>query len=197
MNSKVPLISFHSISKGVTGECGRRGGYFECANIPESVIALMYKMVSIGLCPALSGQVGVDCLVRPPKRGEESYALWKEETDSIHSALAYRMKTMAARFNKLPGVSCAEAPGALYLFPQLHLPPAAVKAAEEAGKRPDDFYCMALLNETGICAVPGSGFGQKEGESHFRLTCLSSAVDEYMGKFEKFQREFWTKYGGD
>lgn len=104
---------------------------------------------------------------------------------------------MAARFNKLPGVSCAEAPGALYLFPQLHLPPAAIKAAEEAGKRPDDFYCMALLNETGICAVPGSGFGQKEGESHFRLTCLSSAVDEYMGKFEKFQREFWTKYGGD
>lgn len=28
MNSKVALVSFHSTSKGVTGECGRRGGYF-------------------------------------------------------------------------------------------------------------------------------------------------------------------------
>lgn len=24
------LFSFHSISKGMIGECGRRGGYFEC-----------------------------------------------------------------------------------------------------------------------------------------------------------------------
>lgn len=25
------LFSFHSVSKGMFGECGRRGGYFECA----------------------------------------------------------------------------------------------------------------------------------------------------------------------
>lgn len=47
LNSPVPLISYHSISKGVSGECGRRGGYFECTNIPEDVVALIYKMVSI------------------------------------------------------------------------------------------------------------------------------------------------------
>lgn len=195
MKSSIPLISFHSISKGVTGECGRRGGYFECTNVPDDIIALMYKMVSITLCPPLSGQIGVDCLVRPPVEGEESYSLWKEETQSIHDALAYRTKTMAERFNKLPGVSCADAPGALYLFPQLHLPKGAIEAAKKQNKSPDAFYCMELLNKTGICAVPGSGFGQKEGEQHFRLTCLSSAVDEYMGKFEKFQHDFLAKYG--
>lgn len=27
------LFSFHSISKGMIGECGRRGGYFECTGI--------------------------------------------------------------------------------------------------------------------------------------------------------------------
>ena len=47
MNSPVGLISYHSISKGVTGECGRRGGYFECTNFPEEIIALVYKMVEI------------------------------------------------------------------------------------------------------------------------------------------------------
>ncbi|KAJ3337975.1 Glutamate--glyoxylate aminotransferase 2, partial [Kappamyces sp. JEL0680] len=33
----VQLVSFHSISKGMIGECGRRGGYFECVNISEDV----------------------------------------------------------------------------------------------------------------------------------------------------------------
>lgn len=35
------------------------------------------------------------------------------------------------------------------------------------------FYCMKLLEETGICVVPGSGFGQREGTYHFRYRfCL-------------------------
>lgn len=35
---------------------------------------------------------------------------------------------------------------------------------------PDMFYCMKLLEETGICVVPGSGFGQREGTYHFRYS---------------------------
>lgn len=37
---------------------------------------------------------------------------------------------------------------------------------------PDMFYCMQLLEEMGICVVPGSGFGQREGTYHFRMTIL-------------------------
>jgi len=47
MDSPIGLVSYHSISKGVTGECGRRGGYFECTNFPDDIIALVYKMVEI------------------------------------------------------------------------------------------------------------------------------------------------------
>ena len=36
----------------------------------------------------------------------------------------------------------------------------------------DNDYCMALLEETGICVVPGSGFGQLPGTLHFRTTFL-------------------------
>ncbi|KAF8318817.1 putative alanine transaminase [Cantharellus anzutake] len=197
MKSPVALISFHSISKGVTGECGRRGGYFECTNVPEDVIALIYKMASVGLCPPVSGQIGVECLVRPPVDGDDSYPLWKKETDAIHAALAYRTKLMAQRLNDLPGVSCVESPGALYLFPRLHLPDKAIAEAKAAGKAPDTFYALALLDETGICAVSGDGFGQKEGEAHLRLTCLCAGVEQYIEKLEKFQRGFWRKYGGE
>jgi len=193
--SPIPLISFHSISKGVTGECGRRGGYFECTNISEEILKLIYKMVSVGLCPPLAGQIGVDSMVRPPRPGDESYELWKRETEATHKALAARTTTMAGRLNGLPGVSCVDSPGALYLFPQIRLSERAVEAARAAGKEPDAFYALALLDETGICVVPGSGFGQKEGEWHYRLTCLCPGVDEYVGKLEEFHRGFVTRYG--
>jgi alanine transaminase len=195
LGSAVPLVSFHSISKGVTGECGRRGGYFECANIDEDIIALVYKMVSVGLCPPLAGQVGVDCMVRSPRPGDASYALWKTETDATHAALEQRTKTMAARLNALPGVSCVDSPGALYLFPRIRLPTAAIEAARKAGKEPDTFYALELLDDTGICVVSGSGFGQKEGQYHYRLTCLCPGVEEYVGALERFHRKFMERYG--
>lgn len=39
---------------------------------------------------------------------------------------------------------------------------------QELGLAPDMFFCLQLLEETGICVVPGSGFGQREGTYHFR-----------------------------
>jgi len=195
LQSPIPLVSFHSISKGVSGECGRRGGYFECTNISDEILALIYKIVSVGLCPPIAGQIGVDCLVRPPQEGDESYPLWKLETDSIHAALAHRTQIMAARLNALDGVSCVESPGALYLFPQIYLSQAAIDAAETAGKAPDAFYALALLDQTGICVVPGSGFGQVDGTYHYRLTCLCPGVEEYVSALETFHNGFIKKYG--
>ena len=58
----VELVSFHSISKGVSGECGRRGGYYECVNISDEVMEQIYKMASVSLCPPVSGQVSRDSL---------------------------------------------------------------------------------------------------------------------------------------
>lgn len=195
LDSHVALVSFHSISKGVSGECGRRGGYFECTNISEPVVSLIYKMVSVGLCPPLSGQIGVDTMVRPPKEGEESYALWRKETDATHAALAQRTNVMAERLNSLPGITCVDSPGALYLFPRITLSQKAQDAAREAGKEPDVFYSLALLDATGICVVPGSGFGQKADEWHYRLTCLCPGVEEYVGKLETFHQGWVEKYG--
>lgn len=59
IRSTVELVSFHSISKGVSGECGRRGGYFEAVNIRDDVMEQIYKMASVSLCPPVTGQVSV------------------------------------------------------------------------------------------------------------------------------------------
>lgn len=61
----VELVSFHSISKGVSGECGRRGGYFEAVNLDEGVMEQIYKMASVNLCPPITGQVSPLSLFTP------------------------------------------------------------------------------------------------------------------------------------
>ena len=39
---------------------------------------------------------------------------------------------------------------------------------ENPSMKLDTYYCLQLLRQTGVCVVPGSGFGQKEGTWHFR-----------------------------
>src|SRR5262249_40941284 len=43
----VELVSLHSVSKGMVGECGHRGGYFELVGFDKDVAEQIYKFVSI------------------------------------------------------------------------------------------------------------------------------------------------------
>ncbi|GAA5826648.1 hypothetical protein JCM11251_002834 [Rhodosporidiobolus azoricus] len=190
----VELVSFHSISKGQTGECGRRGGYFELCNFSEEAEEQVYKLASIQLCPSLGGQIGVDVLVSPPQDGDESYPLWKEEKEGIAATLKHRSEVLVKAFRELEGVSCNEAEGAMYLFPSVALPPKAIAAAKEVGQAPDAFYALQLLEATGICCVPGSGFGQAPGTWHFRTTFLAPGTEDYVQRLKAFHEEFMEKY---
>jgi len=49
-SNNVELISIHSISKGLMGECGLRGGYFEAHNMDQFANEMLYKLKSIELC---------------------------------------------------------------------------------------------------------------------------------------------------
>lgn len=78
----VELVSFHSVSKGMVGECGHRGGYFELVGFDAEVQSQIYKLVSITLCPPVIGQCLVELMVNPPKKGSESYVLYDKEYNS-------------------------------------------------------------------------------------------------------------------
>lgn len=60
----------------------------------------------------------------------------------------------------------------MYLFPTIHVPKKAIEAAKKVDRTPDEFYCLRLLDATGICVVPGAGFGQKPDTFHIRTTFL-------------------------
>lgn len=84
----------------------------------------------------------------------------------------------------------------MYAFPQIRLPPKALEAAAAAGKPADAMYAMALLEATGICVVPGSGFGQEPGTLHFRTTFLPSdeKIDQVCATMADFHKGFMAQY---
>ncbi|KAL4720772.1 hypothetical protein ACJJTC_002378 [Scirpophaga incertulas] len=195
-SSGVELASFMSVSKGYMGECGLRGGWMELLNLDAAVQAHLYKAISAMLCPTSLGQAAVDCVAKPPVKGEPSYDLWLKEKTAVLDSLNSRAKMIADTFNSMKGFKCNPVQGAMYAFPSITLPPGAVAAAQHQGQPPDVFYAFRLLEETGICVVPGSGFGQRPGTFHFRTTILPqpAALKEMLDIFQEFHRKFADQY---
>ncbi|XP_041924036.1 alanine aminotransferase 2-like isoform X2 [Alosa sapidissima] len=195
-SNKVELASFHSTSKCYMGECGFRGGYMELINLDPDVKVQLTKMVSVRLCPPVAGQALLDLVMTPPQPDEPSYPLYKTERTAVLDALAEKAQMTEEIFNKVPGIHCNPVQGAMYAFPRIELPQKAIEAAKETGQAPDMFYCMQLLEEMGVCLVPGSGFGQREGTFHFRMTILppTEKLKVVLDKVKEFHLKFLEQY---
>ena len=177
-------------SKGYMGECVIRGGYAEVINMAPGVFAMLQKSISAKLCPTVIGQACMNVVVNPPRPGEASHESFTAEVNSTLASYAERAKLVADTLNSIPvsischynyvfdpllmsschvqGISCNTVQGAMYAFPQIKFPEKALAAAKEAGQPADVFYASHLLEATGICIIPGSGFGQQPGTYHFR-----------------------------
>lgn len=190
------LASFHSTSKGIIGECGRRGGYMELCGLDSEVQAQIYKLSSAGLCSNLDGQVMMDLMVNPPKPGDASYDEFQFETAGILDGLKRKSRFLYEALNQIEGISCQQVQGAMYAFPSIKLSDKAVADAAKQGHAPDTLYALSLLEQTGICTVPGSGFGQKDGTHHIRLTFLppEDRLKEALVAFKKHHESFMAKY---
>ncbi|OJJ45463.1 hypothetical protein ASPZODRAFT_26811 [Penicilliopsis zonata CBS 506.65] len=189
----VELASLHSVSKGMVGECGHRGGYFELVGFDPLVVEQIYKFVSIMLCPPVIGQCLVELMVNPPKPGQPSHDLYNKEYSGIRTGLHQRALALYEAFKRMDGVECQEPQGSMYLFPTITLPAKAIEAAHAANRAPDEFYCLRLLDATGVCVVPGSGFGQKANTLHFRTTFLAPGT-AWVERIVKFHAEFMEEY---
>ena len=197
---EVTLFSLHSVSKGYLGECGHRGGYLEFRNIPDDVLAEFIKFQSISLCANLVGQFATYLMVAPPVPGDESYETFVRERDGVLASLKHKAEILGEGINGIAGMSVEIPRGAMYAFVRFELPPergvdiASMSREERAAyeaKRDSD-YCMALLEDTGICVVPGSGFGQRPGTLHFRTTFLppQDEIEALVKKLKTFHEQY-------
>ncbi|MCX6639072.1 MAG: aminotransferase class I/II-fold pyridoxal phosphate-dependent enzyme [bacterium] len=198
--TSVPLFSFHSVSKGFLGECGHRGGYMEIRNVPDNVMAQFIKLQSISLCANVDGQIATYLMVSPPQPGDASYQLYSEERSNILSDLKNKAQILGEGLSRIKGMFVDVPEGAMYAFVRFELPHAAGVSVEgmtaeqrsDYEARRDSDYCMALLEETGICVVPGSGFGQQPGTLHFRTTFLPprDEIEALVEKMKSFHENY-------
>jgi len=205
MNEKsIPLFSFHSVSKGFFGECGHRGGYMETRNVSEEVYEQIIKLQSVGLCANTAGQIVTYAMVNPPKTNEESYELYQMEKNFILNELKEKAEILGSELSKIPGMYIKIPTGAMYAFVKFDLPPEPNINPEKMSEEErikyesmrDNEYCLKLLEETGICVVPGSGFGQKPGTFHFRTTFLppKDEIKILVEKIKKFHINYISNY---
>jgi len=201
-DTQTPLFSLHSVSKGFLGECGHRGGYLELRNIPEDVLGEFIKLQSISLCANVPGQLVTYLMVAPPRADEESHAVYVRERDAILRDLQEKAEALGEGVSRIPGMSVDVPQGAMYAFVRFELPAdpdvdveaMSHEEREAYASERDTAYCLALLEETGICVVPGSGFGQLPGTLHFRTTFLPprDEIRELVAGLGDFHRR-WTR----
>jgi aspartate aminotransferase len=80
------------------------------------------------------------------------------------------------RFNRMPGISCVNAKGAFYLFPNI----------ARTGLKSSDF-CARLLESEKVAAVPGVAFG---ADDYIRISYATSLanIEKGLDRIEKFCR---------
>jgi aspartate/methionine/tyrosine aminotransferase len=83
---------------------------------------------------------------------------------SFRQALAERARITTESLNAIPGMRCVSPRAAFYAMPAVSLPPG----------RTDEDYVLALLRETGILCVYGSGFGVAPERGTFRIVFLAN-----------------------
>ena len=81
----------------------------------------------------------------------------------------------------------------MYAFPRLELPKRFVMQCSISGRAADTDYCMRLLEATGVCVVSGSGFLQRPGSWHFRMSILEAEerIGHVLDALTTFHAQFW------
>jgi aspartate aminotransferase len=85
------------------------------------------------------------------------------------------------RLNGIPGISCVNAKGAFYLFPNI----------SKLGLKSTDF-CAKLLEQEKVAAVPGIAFG---ADDYLRISYATSManIEKGLDRLEKFCRQLGAK----
>lgn len=154
LDPAAPIISFSSLSKGYLAP-GWRAGWMVVGKTPrlDDVLAAATKLADGRLCSVGPMQFAVTAALT----GDRSHQV------VFRRALAERARVTTEALNAIPGLRCVPPRAAFYAMPMVSLPPG----------RTDEDYVLALLRETGILCVYGSGFGMPAELGSFRVVFLA------------------------
>jgi alanine-synthesizing transaminase len=149
-----PIISFSSLSKAYLAP-GWRAGWLVVGRSTrlDGTLAAIKKLADGRLCSPGPMQYAVTAALT----GDRSHQV------AFRAALAERGRVTTESLNAIPGMRCVAPRAAFYVLPSVALPPG----------RTDEEFVLALLRETGILCVNGSGFGVDATDGFFRIVCLA------------------------
>jgi aspartate/methionine/tyrosine aminotransferase len=158
LDLEAPVISFGSLSKAYLAPGWRAGWMAVGASATlTDVVAAIRKLADGRLC----ANVPMQCAITAALKGDKSHQV------SFRAALRERSAVTVGRLNAIPGMKCVAPRGAFYAMPQVTLPPG----------RTDEEFVLALLRETGVLCVHGSGFGTDPADGFFRVVFLASPAE--------------------
>jgi alanine-synthesizing transaminase len=168
-----PIVSFSSLSKGYLAP-GWRTGWMAFGRSPrlDDALGAVKKLADGRLCSVLPMQYAIPAALQ----GDRSHQ------SRFRRALKERSDMTRARLAAMRGVTCVTPAAAFYAMPSVALPP---------GKTDED-YVKALLRETGVLCVHGSGFGLPAGEGFFRIVFLAPL--EELAEIYDLMADFTERY---
>ena len=136
----------------------------------DAVAAAVKKLADGRLCSTVPMQYAVAAALT----GDRSHQA------RFRTALKERAAVTVDCFRRMPGVTCVAPSAAFYAMPRIALPPG----------RTDEDYVLALLRQTGVLCVYGSGFGMEPADGFLRVVFLAAPnelreIYELMASFTK------------
>jgi aspartate/methionine/tyrosine aminotransferase len=173
LDRDAPIISLSSLSKAYLAP-GWRAGWLVVGATPRlnDALAAIKKLADGRLCSPGPMQYAVTAALT----GDRSHQA------VFQRALAERGQITADAFNAIPGMRCVAPRAAFYALPAVTLPPG----------HTDEQYVLALLDQTGILVVHGSGFGMPADAGYFRVVFLASPDElrSIYGDIAAFTQEY-------
>ncbi|MEW6742585.1 MAG: aminotransferase class I/II-fold pyridoxal phosphate-dependent enzyme [Planctomycetota bacterium] len=171
LTTEVPVLTFNGLSKAYLGP-GLRIGWCIASGPSEPMrpfIEAIHRFLRARLC----ANHPVQHAVVPALRGTQTHIKHTIER------LQRRRDITVEMLNAIDGIRCVRPSAAFYAFPRLE------------NVVDDKAWVEALVRETGVVVVHGSGFGQRPGTAHFRVVYLPP--EEILEKAFSRVRDFHAK----
>ena len=175
-NPEAPVITFSSLSKAYLAP-GWRAGWMAVSGTArlDDVLSGIKKLADGRLCSTGPMEHAIVAALNGDRSHQQIF----------RDALRERAELTHSRLNAIDGMSVVMPTAAFYALPKVELPPGVT----------DEDYVLALLRETGVLCVHGSGFGAAPEDGYFRVVFLASPA-ELAGIYDlvaDFTRDFLSR----
>jgi alanine-synthesizing transaminase len=153
-----PVITFSSLSKAYLAP-GWRAGWLAAGRTPrlDGVLAGIKKLADGRLCATGPMEYALPAALDGDRSHQQVF----------RDALRERAVLSHDRLNAIDSITSVMPTAAFYAMPKVHLPPGVT----------DEDFVLALLRETGVLCVYGSGFGTDPADGFFRVVFLAAPAE--------------------